>query len=1062
MKEKIQQRIFFGLVLSMLSFSMISEAAGATTLNLSPISGPVTTIVTASGTGYTASGNFFVTTSGQSSSGVGSWTGNVFGSEFLTSVGNKLPGGAIIQKMAMNITNTDNIQSKQVYDPKNFGHADSSISNWNGKIWARPFATILSNGITPGAHIVKVALNVTNTGLAQSVVHTTSGTSISVTNAPGTIAVSPFLSFSGNSPGANQDINKMSLNVTDTGLGPYSYNSIPSGCGPFNSGTRTTNYTTGAVWAEPFTYGANSNPGQGMLLTSVTMNVSSVTNAPTLGLKVYADTGSGRPGAELGEIVTGSPGLGLQTFNISPPIHITSSTGGVWIGFEVRSLSSISLVVGNGGCTLQYDSHSFGTGPNPFVETSTSGGFPYMIVGFDATETLINTKAYDDSGSFTNPGNLLGEYDNQSVSFTGVQNFKLFATTPADGNAFVGYESNNTHFTVLGTTAYNERTVIHAFGTGPNPFGSPTILGSGANENLYFGPRASETRIKIYLDNGTSGSPCFGPPNCPNTLLGESNAEMINNTGINNFTLSSVTVPSSGTIWTGIELNNSLTAIWGSTGASSITVVHAFGTGPSPFGNGTAVANQPYIAVYSNQLSEIRIKIYDDTGGSFLGCGLSDCPGNLLGEVGPLNIINTGMQNFTLPSIVVPANGNIYAAFQSNDTNLAIKTTSSQTGFKANPSYPFFSGPNPFGASSSLSNPPFINLYYSNGATMSFKFNGSPITSTPSNPSTNYTGGFNSVTFSVPVLLAGVYTVQANDSHSILGSNTFTITLPIATNTITGSAQFSTSSIIPTIIYSGLPNIITATQETLVRNGTVIQTLSPSTTIPSGVSTNLLTLGETMPYTSSYYVNTTLSDGINSFISKSNSIILGITQSPSQGEQCSIDYCPSQSLVNYTVHRTPDYKTLIMTVNLQPVPFHTECNIVNGTFLQHGKWFNYTSVYSLNFSTHVPFNDNAYYACYGSGPILSGISPGNGTLIVMGANVFNQTFGVTLGAPIGVFFIAMLASLANQRTGPIYVVVTLAAIGIMSALLFFTVPSGAWALVLITGFLGIFVGRKIF
>ena len=94
--------------------------------------------------------------------------------------------------------------------------------------------------------------------------------------------------------------------------------------------------------------------------------------------------------------------------------------------------------------------------------------------------------------------------------------------------------------------------------------------------------------------------------------------------------------------------------------------------------------------------------------------------------------------------------------------------------------------------------------------------------------------------------------------------------------------------------------------------------------------------------------------------------------------------------------------------------------------------------------------------------MLSGISPGNGTLIVQGANVFNQTFGVTLGVPIGTFFIAMLASLANQRTGPIYVVVVLGATGIMSAILFFTVPSGAWALELITGFLGLFVGRKIF
>ena len=221
--------------------------------------------------------------------------------------------------------------------------------------------------------------------------------------------------------------------------------------------------------------------------------------------------------------------------------------------------------------------------------------------------------------------------------------------------------------------------------------------------------------------------------------------------------------------------------------------------------------------------------------------------------------------------------------------------------------------------------------------------------------------------------------------------------------------------------------------------------------------------GEMTPYTVHFWkLLTVSSDEIEStFEVQSNTLFFSPDYTPTYISNCGIAGCASK-LVNYTFYRFDDFRQLNLKVNVIPIPFDIECLMTNGTFLQSSAWHNFSQIQSLNLTVNVPPNDNVYGICYGSPPLLSFSSSGNQTLMVTGSNVLSGSYGAMIGVPIGTFVIVMFAALASQRTAPIFVVIVLALIGIMSTLSFFTLSAGIWAMVLIAGMLGLFVGRKVF
>jgi hypothetical protein len=935
-KKKVSIFVLISIV-AILSISEFQYVNASPTLILVPNTGNFGTIITTSGTGYTPSGVLKATPGSQSGSGSNGWFGDVWTTIFKGIIGNGLTPGSVINKIQLNVTNTGNGQQKEIYDN---GHSNTP-SGYNGRVFVLPFTTILGNGLTPGSTIQKMALNVTATGIGNFVATGIDSPISEMSGLNGVVFALPFSSVLGNGLISGATISKIQMNITSTGAGTWSItHNFNSNSGPAWDNT--------VLWAQKFT---GLDPGT--TITSLSVKTGN-TVAGNIRVKIYDDS-SGSPHTLLGE--SGSVGLsGTNTENAISVSATVPSNGIIWGAFEVSdNTNTLTYSVGSLGEVNV--AHTYGSGPNPFGTASSSTSTPWEKVTWTTGNGNIRVKIYDDTGSGSCgigcPGALLGESGSLPITTTGLQNFTVSATVPGDGVVWGSFETDNIHLGIKGDPVTGgTRYVIHTYGSGPSPFGTVTSSITGQMAMKIYYSALSNIRVKIYQDNGANS--CGGVVLCPSTLLGESGSLPITTTGLQNFTVSA-TVPASGIVYAGFESDNSAMAVKGTTGSTvGVTAIHTYGSGPSPFGSVSSSAiGQPYIQLFNTAQTGIRVKIYADDGG-----GDPTKPSTLLGEGGPYGVSSTGLQNFTV-SATVPGDGNVFGAFETNSTVFSITTSTAQSGPYV--AHTFGSGPSPFGVVSGGLNSPFLNLFYTvPNNSITFLFNGNPLTTSPSTVITNSSGGFSGVTFGEPINVIGIYVVQAMDGFSNSATANFNVTN----------------------IFNFPPN-------------------------------------------------------------------------------CSISQCTTK-LVNYTFHRTPDFSQLILTVHVLPQPFNIECNYKNGTFIGPNKWVNFTNISVYQHTDNVPKTENVYVGCYGSGLLLSFTSPGNSTLIVQGANVFNSTFGVTLGVPIGVFFIAMLASLANQRTGPIYVVVVLAAIGVMSAILFFTVPSGAWALVLITGFLGIFVGRKIF
>jgi len=326
----------------------------------------------------------------------------------------------------------------------------------------------------------------------------------------------------------------------------------------------------------------------------------------------------------------------------------------------------------------------------------------------------------------------------------------------------------------------------HSVGFVNNVYVSKYVLSPGSNVtevNINTFAAAGNIRIKLYDGDGAAGAPStqlYDGASVPAVLSGH-------------YILSSpVQVTSTGIIWAGFELTPGSPAdIYYCTGACNSALTddqaHVYGSGPNPFVP-VVTTDHPFQSInYTISKAYLRLKAYQDDG---VGGG----PHTLLGESGPQLVGNrtpsNPKQNFTI-SATTPASGNLWVGFESSVTGTNFGPTFTYqngnfvccvTNFT---SHTYGAGPNPITTTRTLDNPAMVLYYNPITAFMSFLYDGTAVSTTPSTVTTNSSGKFAGVTFVVPSSIAGAHIVQASDSFSLTASKVFTVTantLPYVTD----------------------------------------------------------------------------------------------------------------------------------------------------------------------------------------------------------------------------------------------------------------------------------------
>jgi len=175
---------------------------------------------------------------------------------------------------------------------------------------------------------------------------------------------------------------------------------------------------------------------------------------------------------------------------------------------------------------------------------------------------------------------------------------------------------------------------------------------------------------------------------------------------------------------------------------------------------------------------------------------------------------------------------------------------------------------------------------------------------------------------------------------------------------------------------------------------------------------------------------------------------------------------PAQGKYNYTFNDGL-FKVNRNVTGVLNETFQIECFFQNWALVAFnstsGDWLNETNTgYYIQQEPDINPNFNYLISCYNDDLLFSDTVYTDGPLALLGIGSLDATYASYLGVPVGVLFIVMAASLASQRNAPIWIVIILAIAGVMATIGFFTIEPLVWALALIAGLLGLFVGRKLF
>lgn len=327
----------------------------------------------------------------------------------------------------------------------------------------------------------------------------------------------------------------------------------------------------------------------------------------------------------------------------------------------------------------------------------------------------------------------------------------------------------------------------HSTGFVNSVYVSKYVLSPGSNVtevNINTFAAAGNIRIKAYDGDGAAGA--------PSTQLYDGASVPAVLSGHYIFT-SPIQVRTSGILWVGFELTPATPAdIYFCSGACNSALtdldIHTFGSGPNPFVP-TVTTDHPFQSVnYTISKAYLRLKAYQDDGA---GGG----PHTLLGESGPQLIGNrtpsNPKENFTI-SATAPASGNLWVGFESSVTGINFGPTFTYesgnfvccvTNFT---SHTYGSGPNPITTTRTFDNPAMHLWYTVTPPSVTFKWDGAVLSTTPALVTTNTTGGFSGAVFTVPSTTFGSHTVNASDTGGKFATAPFSVPYAIPTFTITG------------------------------------------------------------------------------------------------------------------------------------------------------------------------------------------------------------------------------------------------------------------------------------
>lgn len=205
------------------------------------------------------------------------------------------------------------------------------------------------------------------------------------------------------------------------------------------------------------------------------MSLNVFSAAGNVRVKIYQDDGAGGdPSTLLGE--SGSlavGGAGIQGFPVSATIP---ASGNVWGCFETDS-AALNLRYTVSANAQKFIAHVYGAGPSPFGAAGTGNNAAWTSIGYSGGTPAIRVKVYQDDGGGGNPSTLLGESGTLIVNGDGFKNFTVSATSPASGNVWAGFETNDTVLDLYYQTGLANGTRLaatHTFGSGPNPFPTPS------------------------------------------------------------------------------------------------------------------------------------------------------------------------------------------------------------------------------------------------------------------------------------------------------------------------------------------------------------------------------------------------------------------------------------------------------------------------------------------------------------------------------------------------------------------------------------------------------------
>ena len=261
-------------------------------------------------------------------------------------------------------------------------------------------------------------------------------------------------------------------------------------------------------------------------------------------------------------------------------------------------------------------------------------------------------------------------------------------------------------------------------------------------------------------------------------------------------------------------------------------------------------------------------------------------------------------------------------------------------------------------------------------------------------------------------------------------------------------------------VQNSSPLPVSITLQEWIRNGTTVQTATPSDTwVIESKSIDSMWFPITNDLFYQYTMNVTLTNGVDTTEIQSN--ILNITRIYAPDYQPGID-TPAQ-LVNYTLIRNTNDFDLNFNRDIGGT-WQAECKYANlGEALAgEGTWDNQTDIgyYTNNESTGN--DETVYIACYNDDLLFTITSYSNSTnSLVLGLSIFDNLGGL-FGAPAVLLIILAVATMATGRNAPTMLIVLLTVIGIVGALGMLVLEAEVWGILVVAGAIGIFQVRRLF